>query len=76
MELITLTVYREWGSAYNQRTILKDMQGKTKAIISSSIRQPKRGQKEITLNCFKYGLNWSNVSKTYIPVKERELINN
>jgi len=69
--MITLTVYREWESAYNQRTILKDMQGKTKAIISSSIRQPKRGQKEITINCFKYALNWDNVPKKYIPVKER-----
>lgn len=69
--MITLIVFREWESAYNQRTILKDMQGKTKAIISSSIQQPKRGQKEITINCFKYALNWDNVSPKYIPVKER-----
>ncbi len=69
--MITLIVFREWSSAYVQTTILKDMQGKTKAIISSSIRQPKRGQKEITINCFKYALNWDNVPKNYIPVKER-----
>ncbi len=69
--MIVLVVYREWESAYNQITILKDMQGKTKAIISSSIRQPKRGQKEITINCLKYALNWNNVPKKYIPIKER-----
>jgi len=69
--MITLIVYREWESAYNQRTILKDMQGKTKAIISSSIRQPKRNQKTIVINCWTYALDWSNVPKNYIPVKER-----
>ena len=69
--MLVLTVYREWESAYNQRTILKDMQGKTKAIISSSIRQPKRNQATIVINCFTYMLDWSNVSKTYVKVKDR-----
>jgi hypothetical protein len=41
----TLTVHREWGSSYNQRTILKDCNNKVKAIFSSSLRQPKRGTK-------------------------------
>lgn len=69
--MITLTVYREWQSSYNQTTILKDSNGKTKAIFSSSIRQPKRNSKTIVINCCIYALNWSNVPKKYIPVKER-----
>jgi hypothetical protein len=73
--MIVLTVYREWESAYNQRTILKDSNGKIRAIISSSLRQPKRGQKEITINCFKYALNWQNVPSKYVKVKDR-IINN
>lgn len=69
--IATLTVYRQWESAYNQTTILKDDKGKVKAVFSSSIRQPKRGQKEIKINCFTYGLNWDNVPKKYIKVKDR-----
>lgn len=59
----TLTVYREWQSAYNQTTILKDSNNKVKAILSSSIRQPKRGQKSITINCNTFLLNWDNVAQ-------------
>ena len=73
--MIVLTVYREWESSYNQRTILKDSNGKTKAIISSSLRQPKRGQKTIVINCFKFTLNWEHVPSKYVKVKDR-IINN
>lgn len=66
-----LTVYREWESAYNQRTILKDSNGKVKAIFSSSLRQPKRGQKTIILNCWEFTLNWDNVPSGYVKVKDR-----
>lgn len=69
--LITLTVYREWQSAYNQTTILKDSNGKVKAIFNSSLQQPKRAQKELKIKETVYKLNWSNVPKKYIPVKER-----
>jgi len=69
--MITLTVYRDWESAYNQRTILKDSNGKIKGIISSSIRQPKRNQATIVLNCFTYALDWSNVPAKYVRVKDR-----
>lgn len=71
MELITLTVYREWQSSYNQRTVLKTADNKTKAIFNSSIRQPKRGTKTIIINCWTYKLDWSNVPNRYIPVNER-----
>lgn len=37
--LITLTVHRDWKGSYNQTTILKDNQGKVKAIFSSSIKR-------------------------------------
>jgi len=59
--MITLIVYREWKSSYNQRTILKDKDGKVKAIFSSSIKQPKRGTKEVIINCNRFLLNWDNV---------------
>ena len=74
MELITLTVERHWQSSYSQTTILKTADNKIKAIFNSSIRQPKRGQKTIVVNCWTYKLDWSNVPSKYIPVKERELI--
>lgn len=69
--MITLTVYREWESAYNQTTILKDSKGAIKKIISSSIQQLKRGEKEIRIKETVYKLDWSNVPAKYIPVKER-----
>ena len=73
MELITLTVYREWGSSYNQTTILKDDKGKVKAIFPSSLRQPKRNQKTIVVNCNTFALNWDNVPNVsrYVKVKDR-----
>ena len=45
----TLTAFRQWNSAYNQLTTLKDSKGRVKAIISSSIKQPKKSAKEILL---------------------------
>lgn len=61
--LNTLTVYREWESSYNQRTILRDSNNKVKAIISSSIRQPKFRQKTIVINCWTFLLNWDVVAR-------------
>ena len=57
----TLTVYRNWKSAYNQQTILKDCNNKVKAIFNSSLKQPKRGTKTIIINCCKYKLDWWGV---------------
>lgn len=56
-----LTVYREWNSSYNQTTILKDENNKVKAIISSSIKQPKLNQKIVVINRNEFLLNWENV---------------
>lgn len=72
--MITLTVFREWQSSYNQRTVLKTADNKIKAIFNSSIRQPKRNTKTIVINCWTYKLDWSNVPKKYVKVKDR--INN
>lgn len=69
--LVTLTVERTWESSYNQITTLKDCNGKVKAIFSSSIRQPKRAQKEIKIKETVYLLDWSNVSPKYVRVKDR-----
>ena len=69
--MITLYAFRESKGAYNCQTILKDSEGKTKAIFSNMLRQPKRGQKTITLNCWEFGLNWDNVPKGYVKVKDR-----
>jgi len=67
--MLTLTVYRERGSPYNQRTILKDSEGKVKAIFSSMLRQPKRGTKTIVINCWTYSLNWDNVPSRKKKIK-------
>ena len=61
--MLTLTVYREWESSYNQRTILRDCNNKVKAIISSSIRQPKINTKTIIINCNTFLLNWDVVAR-------------
>jgi len=54
----TLKVYRDWQSAYNQTTVLKDNNNKVKAIISSSIQQPKKGSKTIIVKGIEYLLDW------------------
>ncbi len=71
--LQTLIVERVWVSAYNQQTILRGQDGKTKAIISNSLRQPKRTQKSIVINCNTFLLNWDNVPKisSYVKIKDR-----
>lgn len=65
-----LTVYREWNSSYNQTTILKDENNKVKAIISSSLKQPKLNQKTIVINCWTYSLNWENVERRVKKIKQ------
>jgi hypothetical protein len=61
--LQTLTVHRQWFSSYNQTTILKDSAGKIKAIIPSSLKQPRWKQKTIIVNCWTYNLDWSNTDR-------------
>lgn len=58
----TLTVYREWQSSYSQLTILKDNNNKVKAILSSSINQPKKNQKTIVINGYTFLLDWDKVA--------------
>lgn len=58
----TLTVYREWNSSYNQTTILRDENNKVKAIITSSIKQPKMNQKIVVINRKEFLLNWELVA--------------
>jgi hypothetical protein len=72
--MLTLTVHREWQNSYCQTTILRDNKGKVKGIIPSSIKQPRRGQKTIVLNCFTWLLNWDNVAgKQNKKQKENEI---
>lgn len=65
-----LTVFREWNSSYVQTTILKDENNKVKAIISSSLKQPKLNQKTIVINCWTYSLNWENVERRVKKIKQ------
>jgi hypothetical protein len=69
--MITLYAFREWQSSYSQTTILKDSEGKVKAIFNSSIRQPKFKQKTVIVNHCTFALNWDNVSSKYIKLKDR-----
>ncbi len=57
----TLIVYRDWQSTYSMLTTLKTVDGKVKAIFSSSLRQPKYNTKTIVINCNTFALNWDNV---------------
>jgi len=68
----TLTVYREWNSSYNQTTILRDENNKVKAIITSSIKQPKMNQKIVVINRKEFLLNWELVAGKQIKQKENE----
>lgn len=55
--MITLYAYRQ-----NNITTLKDSEGKTKAIYPNILTQPRKGTKILTVNCWKYLIDWSNVS--------------
>jgi len=59
--MITLYAYRQQNTWYSKTTILKDKDGKVKAIFNNSITQPKRGTKVLTVNCCKYLIDWTNV---------------
>lgn len=61
MELTTLYATRERKSAYNIQTILRYKDGRVKAVFSSMLRQPRKGTKTLTINCFRYRINWDNV---------------
>lgn len=62
-KLKTLYVERQWSNSYVQTTILRDSNNKVKAIISSSIKQPKFRQKTIVINCWTFLLNWDVVAR-------------
>lgn len=59
-ETETLYVYREWQSSYNQITYIKDIKGHVLKTITSSIQQPKKGCKELTIRGINYKLNWNH----------------
>lgn len=65
MQLITLKAVRQYLPAkqvgkYNSGnvTMLFNPDGSLKATIPVSAKQPRKGSKFITLNCFKYSLIW------------------
>ena len=59
----TLTAHRIKDSWYNKTTVLKDENNKVKAIFNGNIKQPRKGTKTLTINCFKYLIDWSNAEK-------------
>jgi hypothetical protein len=56
-----LYVHRDWQSSYNQITYIKDIQGHVLKTITSSIQQPKKNTKQLTIKGITYKLNWSYV---------------
>ena len=70
----TLIVHRDWQSAYNQTTVLKDCNNKVKVIINSSIKQPKMNCKTITVKGIEYSLDWGLIGrkkKNKVNIKNR-----
>ena len=61
MELITLYATRERKSAYNIQTTLRYNDGRVKCVFSSMLRQPRKGTKTLTINCFRCKINWERV---------------
>lgn len=61
VDLITLYVERKRFGVYHIETTLKDSTGKVKAIFNSMLRQPRKGQRTILINCNRFALDWSNV---------------
>lgn len=61
----SLTVERDWQSAYNQTTTLKSKDGKVVEVIREHTKQPKKSNKTITITKLGkskiYSLDWSNV---------------
>lgn len=58
-----LKAYRDNSSNFNRTTILKDSNNKVKAIFNGNIKQPRKGTKILTINGFKYSIDWSNAEK-------------
>ena len=56
---IELTATKIKDSYSRTITVIKDDKGKVKAIFPNSLRQPRRGTKQITINNFKYKLKWN-----------------
>ncbi len=62
----TLIVERDWQSAYNQTTILKNSEGKVVSIITNHTKQPKKDTLTITITKLgkekTYKLDWSKIN--------------
>ena len=56
---IELTATKIKESYSRTITVIKDDKGKVKAIFPSSLKQPRKGTKQITINNFKYKLKWN-----------------
>ena len=56
---IELTATKIKDSYSRTITVIKDDKGKVKAIFPNSLKQPRRGTKQIIINNFKYKLKWN-----------------
>ena len=56
---IELTATKIKDSYSRTITVIKDDKGKVKAIFPNSLRQPRRGTKQVIINNFKYKLKWN-----------------
>lgn len=61
-----LIVERDWQSAYNQITTLKNTKGEVIQVIREHTKQPKKGSKTIVITKLgkqtEYLLDWSNIN--------------
>lgn len=58
MELITLKARKRAITRTQKITEIFNQDGTIKAVFPSLISQPRKGQKTIVINCFKYALEW------------------
>lgn len=54
----TLFVYREWQSAYNQLTLIKDSKGRVVDKFDKHTNQPRKGLKTLVVKGIEYTLDW------------------
>ena len=57
--MITLTATKEKDSYSRSITYIRTLDNKVKAIYINSLKQPRKGTKQITINNFKYNLIWN-----------------
>lgn len=61
MEANILTIERQWITSNNQTTILRDVKGAVKRIITNPLQQPKKKDKTILIRKTVYLIDWKSL---------------